>query len=105
MNPTPSKPWFAFDNAILTAPAIRIQGPMPGSDVATYQIMDPEELGLTMTLPLGKHSGRHAFSRACESAGMHLTPTELAEAFRRFKELADTRKKVTLYDVFEEVAA
>ena len=35
-------------------------------DAATYQIMDPEELGLTMTLPLGKHSGRHAFARACE---------------------------------------
>ena len=27
-------------------------------DAATYQIMDPEELGLAMTLPLGKHSGR-----------------------------------------------
>ena len=31
----------------------------------TYQIMDPEELGLTMTLPLGKHSGRHV------QAGVH----------------------------------
>jgi 2-isopropylmalate synthase len=74
-------------------------------DVSTYQIMDPEELGLTMTLPLGKHSGRHAFRRACEEAGMRLTDEELKAAFRRFKELADTRKAVTLYDVFEEVAA
>ncbi|HLF68496.1 MAG TPA: 2-isopropylmalate synthase [Gaiellaceae bacterium] len=74
-------------------------------DAATYQIMDPEELGLTMTLPLGKHSGRHAFRRACEQAGVHLDETGLADAFRRFKELADTRKAVTLYDVFEEVAA
>ena len=39
-------------------------------DVATYQIIDPGELGLAMTLPLGKHSGRHAFSRACEEAGL-----------------------------------
>ena len=74
-------------------------------DASTYQIMDPEELGLTMTLPLGKHSGRHAFRRACEDAGMRLADRELAAAFRRFKELADTRKAVTLYDVFEEVAA
>jgi len=74
-------------------------------DASTYQIMDPEELGLTMTLPLGKHSGRHAFSAACEAAGLHLTPPELAAAFRRFKDLADTRKQVTLFDVFEEVAA
>jgi 2-isopropylmalate synthase len=74
-------------------------------DASTYQIMDPEELGLTMTLPLGKHSGRHAFRRACEAAGIRLGDEELKAAFRRFKELADTRKAVTLYDVFEEVAA
>jgi 2-isopropylmalate synthase len=72
---------------------------------STYQIMDPEELGLTMTLPLGKHSGRHAFGRACREAGMQLNDAELAAAFQRFKELADARRAVTLYDVFEEVAA
>jgi 2-isopropylmalate synthase len=74
-------------------------------DASTYQIMDPEELGLTMTLPLGKHSGRHAFRRACDDAGVRLSEAELSDAFRRFKALADTRKVVTLYDVFEEVAA
>jgi 2-isopropylmalate synthase len=72
-------------------------------DAATYQIMDPEELGLTMTLPLGKHSGRHAFARACADAGIDLTADELRSAFARFKRLADERKAVTLYDVFEEV--
>ena len=74
-------------------------------DASTYQIMDPKELGLTMTLPLGKHSGRHAFRQACEEAGVALSDAELNAAFRRFKSLADTRKAVTLYDVFEEVAA
>jgi 2-isopropylmalate synthase len=74
-------------------------------DASTYQIIDPEELGLTMTLPLGKHSGRHAFSRACAEAGIHLTDDELHAAFSRFKRLADERKAVTLYDVFEEVPA
>ena len=74
-------------------------------DVSTYQIMDPEELGLTMTLPLGKHSGRHAFTRACEEAGIELAASELQAAFIRFKRLADERKAVTLYDVFEEVPA
>jgi 2-isopropylmalate synthase len=72
-------------------------------DAATYQIMDPEELGLTMTLPLGKHSGRHAFARACADAGIQLADDELRDAFARFKRLADERKAVTLYDVFEEV--
>jgi 2-isopropylmalate synthase len=72
-------------------------------DAATYQIMDPEELGLMMTLPLGKHSGRHAFARACADAGIDLQADELRAAFARFKRLADERKAVTLYDVFEEV--
>jgi 2-isopropylmalate synthase len=58
-----------------------------------------------MTLPLGKHSGRHAFVRACEQAGIELAASELQAAFIRFKRLADERKAVTLYDVFEEVPA
>jgi 2-isopropylmalate synthase len=72
-------------------------------DSATYQIIDPTELGLTMTLPLGKHSGRHAFRKACDDAGIVLDGEEFIAAFRRFKALADSRKAVTLYDVFEEV--
>jgi 2-isopropylmalate synthase len=72
-------------------------------DAATYQIIDPTELGLTMTLPLGKHSGRHAFARACADAGIQLDGDELRAAFQRFKRLADERQAVTLYDVFEEV--
>jgi 2-isopropylmalate synthase len=72
-------------------------------DAATYQIIDPVELGLTVTLPLGKHSGRHAFARACADAGLELDAGELHTAFRRFKRLADERHAVTLHDVFEEV--
>jgi 2-isopropylmalate synthase len=74
-------------------------------DSRTYQIVDPAELGLAMTLPLGKHSGRHAFARACEAAGMTLTRDELESAFARFKSLADSGEVVTLAAVFEEVAA
>ena len=73
-------------------------------DAQTYQIMDPTELGLVMSLPLGKHSGRHAFARACDEAGVKLDRNQVNEAFARFKQLADTRKHVTLGDVFEEVS-
>ena len=73
-------------------------------DAQTYQIMDPTELGLVMSLPLGKHSGRHAFARACAEAGVELTREELEDAFRRFKALADTRKHVTLNDVLERAS-
>jgi 2-isopropylmalate synthase len=71
-------------------------------DLATYQIIDPAELGLAMTLPLGKHSGRHAFARACAEAGLEFERDELNAAFRRFKELADQGGTVTLDDVLEE---
>ena len=72
-------------------------------DAETYQIMDPAQLGLVMTLPLGKHSGRHAFARACAEAGIQLDGEALGKAFRRFKQLADSGRNVTLSDVFEEV--
>jgi 2-isopropylmalate synthase len=78
-------------------------------DVRTYQIIDPAELGLEMTLPLGKHSGRHAFVQACADAGLTLDADASEAAFRRFKRLADTGGAVTLDEVFhhdlEEVTA
>ncbi|MDX6510873.1 MAG: 2-isopropylmalate synthase [Gaiellaceae bacterium] len=74
-------------------------------DVSTYQIMDPAELGLAMTLPLGKHSGRHAFARACAEAGFALERDEVNDAFRRFKELADLGRSVPLGELFAGVSA
>jgi isopropylmalate/homocitrate/citramalate synthase len=56
-----------------------------------------------LALPLGKHSGRHAFLRACTEAGIHPDAAELHAAFSRFKRPADERKAVTVCDVFEEV--
>jgi 2-isopropylmalate synthase len=72
-------------------------------DVATYQIIDPSELGLAMTLPLGKHSGRHAFSRACTEAGLSLDEGELIEAFARFKARADEGGAVSIRELVQEV--
>ena len=74
-------------------------------DARTYQIIDPEDVGVRMTLPLGKHSGRHAFARACTERGMRLSREELEAAFRRFKELADTAGAVPVEAVFEGVTA
>ena len=74
-------------------------------DERTYQIIDPFDVGARMTLPLGKHSGRHAFARACAERGFKLERGELDRAFRRFKERADAGGLVTLEDVFDEAAA
>jgi 2-isopropylmalate synthase len=74
-------------------------------DSRTYQIIDPEQVGVRMTLPLGKHSGRHAFARACTELGMQLSKDELNAAFRRFKSLADESGAVPVEAVFEGVTA
>jgi 2-isopropylmalate synthase len=74
-------------------------------DTATYQIIEPQELGLAMTLPLGKHSGRHAFARACAEAGLQLDDERLTKAFVRFKALADSGRHVALDELFIEVTA
>jgi 2-isopropylmalate synthase len=74
-------------------------------DAGTYQIMDPRDLGTVMTLPLGKHSGRHAFARACVEAGHALDRRQVDAAFKRFKKLADLGVPVSLDEVFQEVRA
>jgi 2-isopropylmalate synthase len=101
--PVPANKAIVGGNAFAHEAGIHQDGLL--KDPATYQIMDPEELGVAMTLPLGKHSGRHAFTRACAEAGIQLDEELLASAFERFKALADTGRRVSLGDVFTEVPA
>ena len=80
------------------------------ADRRTYEIMTPESIGLpTNKLVLGKHSGRHAFQKVLEDAGLHLSREELERAFQRFKKVCDRKKVVLLEEavalVEEEVAA
>src|SRR5438105_12300413 len=60
------------------------------SNRATYEIMDPLEIGLEGNrIVLGKHSGRHAFVDALAKIGLELDAEHVNRAFARFKELAD----------------
>src|SRR5829696_1783645 len=66
----------------------------------TYEIMDPGAVGLeSNSLVLGKHSGRHALRNALEELGFKVDGAALNTAFKRFKELADKKKKVTALDL------
>jgi 2-isopropylmalate synthase len=70
------------------------------SNRATYEIMDPVEIGLEGNqLVLGKHSGRHAFADALEKMGFTLEQEHLDRAFVRFKELADRKIQLTDQDL------
>jgi 2-isopropylmalate synthase len=77
---------------------------------ATYEIMDPVEIGLEGNrIVLGKHSGRHAFADALEKVGISIDPDHMNRAFERFKELADRKIQITDQDlaaiVMEEVSS
>jgi 2-isopropylmalate synthase len=71
---------------------------------STYEIMNPEDVGLPQTeLVLGKHSGRHALKQRILELGYHLDEGQLQRVFDGFKTLAD-RKKV-IYDADVEALA
>ena len=79
-------------------------------DAGTYEIMRPEDIGLVRSnLVMGKHSGRHAFRQKLAELGYELGDNALADAFARFKVLADKKKEIFDEDlvalVDDEIAA
>ena len=75
------------------------------SNRATYEIMDPVEIGLEgNSLVLGKHSGRHAFIDALDKIGVTLDEDHMNRAFGRFKDLADRKVQITDQDLSAIVA-
>jgi 2-isopropylmalate synthase len=61
----------------------------------TFEIMRPEDIGLhESNLVMGKHSGRAALRAKLRDLGYELADNQLADAFVRFKALADRKKEV-----------
>jgi 2-isopropylmalate synthase len=78
-------------------------------DKTTYEIMQPETIGLVESkMVMGKLSGRHAFRQRLEELGYSLSDEEVNHAFERFKKLADQKKEIYEEDleviVSEELA-
>ena len=66
----------------------------------TYEILTPESVGIKRKeIPLGKHSGRHAFAQRLTDLGIELSPEEQNEAFEKFKKLCDKKSVVTDTDI------
>jgi 2-isopropylmalate synthase len=68
-------------------------------DRRTYEIMRPEEVGVTATLVLGKHSGRHAVQRRCEQIGFTLDRQALDTVYRAVITHADRERVVNDADL------
>jgi 2-isopropylmalate synthase len=75
------------------------------NDRRTYEIMLPEDVGLTESkIVLGKHSGRHALQKRLEELGYSLGRPQMAKVFDRFKQLADRKKNIYDEDLTALVA-
>jgi 2-isopropylmalate synthase len=70
------------------------------SEASTFEIMTPADVGLADNdIVLGKHSGRHALRAKLAELGYTLSDAELGDAFKKFKDVADKKKRVTVLDL------
>ncbi|MDB4637839.1 2-isopropylmalate synthase [bacterium] len=66
----------------------------------TYEIMRPQDIGLTGTnLVLGKHSGRHAFRDRVDQLGYKIDDETFQKVFDGFITLADKKKEIFDSDI------
>lgn len=64
-------------------------------DRQTYEIMRPEDVGLSESvLTLGRRSGRHGLRQRLTELGYEVTDEQLDEIYQRFLEVADKKKQI-----------
>jgi 2-isopropylmalate synthase len=69
-----------------------------------YEIMTPESVGVPGNqLVLGKHSGRHALGKRLAELGYVASGPELDSVYRRFMQLAESKKKIYDQDLLSLV--
>ncbi len=86
-------------NAFAHESGIHVHGMM--ADRRTYEIIDPEDIGLTESkIVMGKHSGRHALEERLAALGFTGLGKEQVDAlFEKFKLLAEAKKIVSDKDI------
>ncbi len=90
-------------NAFLHESGIHQDGVL--KNVETFEIMRPEDIGLSQkNLTMGKHSGRAALRAKMGELGFDLADNQLNDLFVRFKALADRKKEVYDDDLIALVA-
>ena len=69
-------------------------------DRQTYEIIDPQDIGLNESvIALTARSGRAALVHRLELLGYDLTQEELDATYAKFLELADKKKEIHDYDL------
>jgi 2-isopropylmalate synthase len=81
------------ENALAHEAGIHQHGMLAARE--TYEIMKPGDVGVQDSqLILGKHSGRHAVVDRAKTMGYELEDDEVEAIMKRFKDLADVKKRV-----------
>ena len=90
-------------NAFLHESGIHQDGVL--KNVQTFEIMRPEDIGLSQkNLTMGKHSGRAALRSKLKDLGLDMADNQLNDIFVRFKALADQKKEIFDDDLIALVA-
>lgn len=97
--PTPRNKAIIGANAYAHESGIHQDGVLKNPE--TYEIITPQLVGVASNdLPLGKLSGRHAFTKRLESLGYDISDKdEILHLFKKFKDLADKKKQITEMDL------
>src|SRR5437016_6627423 len=91
-------------NAFAHASGIHQDGVL--KDHLNYEIMKPEDVGLSDSrIVLTARSGRHAFRHRLGRPGIAVPEDRMADAWARFLALADTKKEVSDQDLKQLVSA
>ncbi|MDD2269496.1 MAG: 2-isopropylmalate synthase [Eubacteriales bacterium] len=70
------------------------------ADKSTYEIMVPEEIGITKNnLVIGKHSGKHAIADKIRELGYTFDENQLASYYEKIIDLSDKKKFITDSDI------
>jgi len=70
----------------------------------TYEIIDPADVGGgESSLVMGRHSGRHALQLKLRQYGHDLGDNAFEDVYRRFKQIADSRKAISDEDILSLV--
>jgi len=96
VTPSQNKP-IVGDNAFTHESGIHVHAIM--ADSATYEPINPEEVGRKRRFVFGKHTGRKSIEMAVKELGIDADTDELDEILQRVKELGDLGKRVTDADL------
>ncbi len=101
--PVPRNKPIVGENAFAHESGIHQDGVLKNK--STYEIMTPESVGKDeSSIVLGRHSGKHGFTKRLEELGFSLSNTERDSLYQRFLEISDRKKEVYDEDLYSIVS-